>query len=364
MFKLIFMMLNLFPTFSFFTLISGSTPFGIFLLPFFNLKLRANDLLFLSGLIFLLIISSFKIFSLLELVKLSLGPLIYIVIKEMDLPFLVQKFMPLFLVILVVLVLDSMSSGQITGSRGITFLTHEPSHSGRAFGTLVFLIALVKPDKILKLILISCIFLIFNKSGLFVLMLIFFIIFFLLSKFNFKLIFLSVTLVFAGFWLFPEFSNSRFMVVIVNMFSATTWDGSNYLSIINVVGGPRFVLSFAAFFESGILGYGVGSSDLVFTEIVKNSGNIFNPHSIEFISREVKITSGSYLSQVSFEGGMITLIFISIILFKNIKKHLFLIGVFGYLQLLLLSSTTMITPWVFLAFASNKFLQSNLIKKF
>ena len=134
--------------------------------------------------------------------------------------------------------------------------------------------------------------------------------------------------------------------------------------IANLIGGPRFVLSFAAFFESGIWGYGVGSADLIFDEIVKNSGNIFNPHAIEFISREVKITTSSYLSQISFEGGILTSIFISIILARNIKKRLFLIGACGYLQLLCLSSTTMITPWVILAFASNKFLQSNFIKKF
>ena len=363
MFKLIFVILNFFPTFSFFTLTSGSTPFGVFILPFFKMKLKANDLLFLSGLIFLLFISSFKIFSFLELVKLCLGPLIYVVIKQMDLPKLVRKFMPLFLFIMFVLILDSMLFSQFIGGRGTTFLTHEPSHSARAFGALIFLVALVYPGKILQLVLVSGGFLILNKSSTFLLFLIFFVVFFVVSKISFKAILIAILFVFSGFWLFTVLPEIRFMVTISSIVSVLTGNDSNYLLIANLIGGPRLVLSLAAFFESGFWGYGAGSADLIFGQIVKNSGNIFNPHSIEFIAREVKISSGGYLSQIAFEGGILTFIFVSIMLAKNIKKRLFLIGLFGYLQLLFLSTTTMVTPWVFLAFASNRFLQSNFIKK-
>ena len=178
-----------------------------------------------------------------------------------------------------------------------------------------------------------------------------------------KLIFIAFSLVVSIQMIRSTIPASRVtkqLNVILNI-EANTIDATN-LANFTKIGSRRFTQSFLGYsLSKPFEGVGIGESSQYFIDqatryniSLKNQKNIYNRDNV---------TPNSYMAELCYEIGYLnTLIFLFIIsipmirLTKGLDKFLF---IFGILQLLILSTTTFVTPWLFMALSMNKFLQSN-----
>jgi len=346
------------PTYSWVTFIPGSTPFGIFPLMLLLKKIKRQDLYFFIFFILIGMLNINDYYSIFELTKLAIGPLIYIFLRNLDLTLENFPLRPLFYMLLIFMI-DAYFSGSFESFRGATFITKEPSHSSHAFYLISFLIFLINPRYKNLLFFLGIFFLMTNKSSTSLLYLLSFTLVFYKGFFQKKLLmkifFLAVLIAFLIFnekIFLTDSSKTKYLSTIQSVKSLVK-DEVDSIEILRA-GGGRLIMSINAYVNSQpFFGYGIGSGD--------NIENL-NLHNVEYrldnfrFTDEQKLSTGSYFSQISFEVGWTWIILMSLYLLRSCNRNLesYVILSLSFLQLFLLSSTTLASPWLLAGLVSNK----------
>ena len=212
---------------------------------------------------------------------------------------------------------------------------------------LMLALMLIGKNSKYSIFILSLLFVVLNKSFTSVIFLFFVILFFLKNKINIY----RVAVVFSLLLLLVVVSGDRIKDQYSRVFSVLVQDeiiiSPGFLSD---VGSRRLTQTYYGFVLSdSFSGVGIGNSEESFignavgyAPELRNISNIYD--------REVSPTS--YLAQLSYEIGLFNAFIFLLILFVYplyIVKPNYFIFLFGFFQLFVFSTTTFITPWIFLA---------------
>lgn len=267
-------------------------------------------------------------------------------------PFLVTN--RIIYALLIALLIEAMI-GKIVSSdiRVATFLTLEPSHSARIYATLL-LILLANGANIKMIVPLSALFTILNGS---VASLVFFLFYIIVSfgmarpKSRIELMVLVAPALLAAILLYATyFPNNRVSDFIERNASVVTekTTGTSLSPVLQTAGGPRIAQAFAGFYLSTPIGHGLGEGRNLRTHAM---GTLVDFSDVPYIMQRASAEPASYFSQLSYALGYVSVFVMIVWLASFIRFSYFGIFAFsfGLLQLVFFSTTTMPTPWFFLA---------------
>ena len=126
----------------------------------------------------------------------------------------------------------------------------------------------------------------------------------------------------------------------------------NLIHLIAIVGGARMVSDFASYTNSIAIGHGIGSNHNL-QNIVAGSP-LLDTSAGRYVYETIGFSSSSFGAQVAFDMGWIFFIILVLLVLplRRCSPTAILAWSFGLFQIVIYSSTTMITPWLFLAYPS------------
>ena len=344
--------LSLWPSWSFLAGVAGAVPIGGVLAAFQLRNLRWVDVAFLPAYGALLVAHVDGGWDVLEVAKLLVGPVIYLYVRRVRLTGLSTLLATLGVLFFGEAMLGRAISDDL---RSATFLTLEPSHSARAYYTVLFL-WIVTTGRMRLPLAAAFAFVAFNVSLSSVVFTAFLTAFVSVRRIGVPhaLRFFAASgaalAILAGF--ITAFPDTRVASAWERLGTATTLartDGA-YAQVLFVAGGPRVAQSAAAFGTSSFWGYGLGYG----ANLRRHSEDTpFDLTEVPYIMRRPSAEPASYLSQVAFEGGIVTALLL-LAWFATVRPRGWRGGLtwaFALVQLVVYSTTTMPTPWIFLALA-------------
>ncbi|MDR9392637.1 MAG: hypothetical protein RI554_11500 [Trueperaceae bacterium] len=344
--------LSLWPSWAFLAGVAGAVPVGSVLAAFQIRRLRWVDVLFLPTYVALLVAHVDGAWDALEVAKLLVGPVIYLYVRRVRLDGLAPLLIGLVAFFFAEAVVGRIVSDDL---RSATFLTLEPSHSARAYYTALFLWVVTTGRAGFALV-AAFAFVAFNVSLSSVVFTAFLTAFVSVRRIGVVHVLrllgasaVTVALLAAFVVTFPE---TRVANAWERVGDATELAQSEraYARVLFVAGGPRVAQSAAAFGTSTLWGHGLGYGVHLRTH---SEGSPFDLTKVPYIMGLPSAGPASYLSQVAFEAGGVTLVALLAWLL-TVRPHGWRAGltwVFALVQLLVYSTTTMPTPWIFLALA-------------
>jgi len=335
----------------------GAVPLGVLLAsPKYLLEIGFFSKIFVSLYLILLVFHIQGTGGILELLKLSVGIVIFICFQRTS---YINRF--LLLSILMLFMVDSAL--HMGGFRGGTWLTSEPSHSARAFYTFLFVYILYFQYNKAVIVVFGLVYLIANKSTSGALFFIFILFFMYYKKFNIRafirLVVVLMVLIAVSLSI-DSFKNSRFVDGIARLgMLVTLVENNESLAFALTQGGSRRLSqSIAGFYVSGLFGHGLGVSNELFKSTTE--GTEIDLNEVKRLE-DLNVAPTSYASQITFEAGWIAFLVLFAFLYSSFvgmyTKARLLVGGFGFLQLLLFSTTTTPFPWIFMGIACNRFVR-------
>ena len=323
---------------------------------YFLFKVNKKIVIFNFLAVFFIILESFlhgfgKIDSYLLLLA---GPNIYLFFRysyfSPDIKVLRIFFWLMFLIAIVV---DFPS---LWGVRGVSGLYNEPSHMARYLIVAAILISLLSKNKveyyIFPLILI-------NKSATLVVL----YLASLMSGFNRKIVTYALVGLLSIVVMMYTFPDIRFSKQLFKIYTILNSDYSYSPEVYNSLGSRRLVQSIVGY--SAIFNTPLGVSDSVsLIEYSKNIGfDISKVKRVEMFSFR-DLQPGSYLSEVVWYFGTPAFLFFawwSVLLIKSARQSKTLgYSLVGILMIMLLTTSTMLAPWLLLGVLSNNSFKNRI----
>lgn len=241
-------------------------------------------------------------------------------------------------------------SSSLLSYRGVSLLSPEPSNAAFIIATLLWFWRLQNEKPQLLYLLALIILVITNRSGTMLLLLFPYIV----TRINIKK---GAYYLFVLFFLYNFLGKVeiRFIDIIENLVHIITsglWRNTEYWYLIS---GPRFVEVYIAYLEAlrNPFGLGIGSIEMEYTEIIRNSGVSMGNYWDGMVEKNFFNNSrpNSYLSYLALTLGIIPAIIVlinaSIIVLKA-EKSLQVFGLWAIILLLFRGTITMPYPWIIL----------------
>lgn len=241
-------------------------------------------------------------------------------------------------------------SSSLLSYRGVSLLSPEPSNAAFIIATLLWFWRLENEKPQLLYLLALIILVITNRSGTMLLLLFPYIV----TRINIKKGAYYLIVLFFLYNFLGTFE-IRFLDIIENLVHIITsglWRNTEYWYLIS---GPRFVEVYIAYLEAlrNPFGLGIGSIEMEYTEIIRNSGVSMGKYWDGMVEKNFFNNSrpNSYLSYLALTLGIIPAIIVlinaSIIVLKA-EKSLQVFGLWAIILLLFRGTITMPYPWIIL----------------
>ena len=341
----------------------GALPFGAAVLSGFGVRFRLSQWIF-ALLWFSICLGYFVAFpfgSVKDFVGLLAMPLFFLLMVRYF-SYLVRSvanwtvLRSTILFFLFILLIEGLVSAFLfgTGARSKVVTTLEPSHSARLFFSLFMLLCVVNRPR-LSYCFLAAGFVLVNKSASSVMFFIFTITLLfiqyapakLIVRYLFSILFIFFLSIFVVSLLPPGWGNGhRGLSFLESLFNLQLTDITRLVAIL---GGARLISDYVTYSGSEFLGHGIGSNSILVDSLV--TVEVLDTSAGQYVDNTIGFSASSFGAQVSFDMGLSTLLLLFIFTFP-LKFRTFVslyVWAFAWFQILVYSSTTMITPWFFLA---------------